>query len=86
MTLTGFTIGDAFASKDASSSGSTPVVFDENTVFKTASVKSNGRSYSVYTGKQSDLTEGAFVLVNGKIQGDGTINASEIIIVKFDYR
>lgn len=88
LTDTSFAAEPAFAGGDSMGSADggaiTNVVYDpENVNFKTASVKSDGSSYSVSEGQRGDLKENANVLVFGKAQDDGTFEAEEIIVVKY---
>lgn len=88
LTDTSFVAEPAFAGGDSIGSADggaiTNVVYDPEKVnFKTASVKSDGSSYSVSEGQRGDLKENANVLVFGQAQDDGTFEAEEIIVVKY---
>lgn len=86
LTESGFVTGEAFASEGSSDNSTTNVVYDKDTVrFKTALVKADGSSFSVEDGQPGDVVERAIVQVYGNEQEDGTFQATEIIVVKFDY-
>lgn len=84
LTDSSFVTEPAFATGNSGGGEITNVVYDPEAVsIKTAYVKSDGSSYSISDGQQSDLKEGSSVLVYGEPQDGGAFNATEIIIVKY---